>query len=154
MQTTGNASRMYEHIRYEHQYDHYFINLVFLQVPQSLSLSPFISAYSIKCYVCTGTEETCSKDKMEADKGKFSMTCPANKCIRIWAKKDGDTAVVNSCGSDLACTAAKEACDKDDSGADCAVGCCDSDLCNAGSSASFSVFLLTVCSVLGLALLK
>ena len=71
--------------------------------------------------------------------------------MRIWAKKDDDTLVVNSCSNEALCETAEDAkCDADK----CAVGCCDTDLCNAGSPISFSVFLMTVCSALGLALLK
>ena len=83
------------------------------------------------------------------------MTCPSgmDKCMRTWAKKDDATAVVQSCGNDATCKALKEKCDEVTDGK-CAVGCCDTDLCNGGSPVSFSVFLMTVCSALGLALLK
>ena len=71
--------------------------------------------------------------------------------MRVWTKKDGSAAVVSSCSNELLCKAAEDAkCDADD----CAVGCCDTDLCNAGSPVSLSVFLMTVCCALGLALLK
>ena len=75
-----------------------------------------------------------------------------DQCMRTWAKKGDATAVVNNCANEATCKAAKDVCDKSDD--DCAVGCCDSDLCNAGAPVSFSVFLMTVCSALGLALLK
>ncbi|KAL9953393.1 hypothetical protein ACROYT_G040803 [Oculina patagonica] len=111
------------------------------------------TAYSIKCYVCKGTEDTCSKDKLEGDKTK-QQDCPdVDRCLRTWYKKDGNIQVTNRCSTDAACKIAKEACDKIDEGK-CAVGCCDKDLCNAGSHASFSVFLMAVCSAVGLALLK
>ncbi len=116
-------------------------------------LFSFISVYGLKCYTCIGTDETCSKSELEKDSSK-ETTCPSgfDKCMRTWAKKDSNTAVVQSCSNDAACTTTKDACDNGDG--DCAVGCCDSDLCNAGSPVSFSVFLMTVCSALGLALLK
>ena len=116
-------------------------------------LISFISAYSLKCYVCKGTEEACSKSKLEADKASKSVDCPTDKCMRFWSKKDDVTEVVNSCSSSALCTAAEKACDDVKEGK-CAVGCCDSDYCNAGSSFSFSVILMTVTSALGLALLK
>ena len=72
--------------------------------------------------------------------------------MRVWSKEKDVAAVANTCSNELACTAAKAVCDKVDY--DCAVGCCDTDLCNAGSPVSFSMFLMTVCSALGLALLK
>lgn len=91
---------------------------------------------------------------MEADKSK-QMTCQLgmDKCMRTWTKKDGDTVVIASCGNEATCKVLKKKCDDSKDG-DCAVSCCDTDLCNAGSSVSFSVLLMTVCSVLGLALLK
>ena len=116
-------------------------------------LISFISAYSLKCYVCTGTEETCSKSKLEADKASKSVDCPTDKCMRLWGKKDDVTEVINSCSTSAICTATEKACDELKEGK-CAVGCCDSDYCNAGSSFSFSVILMTVTSALGLALLK
>ena len=96
-----------------------------------LTLSFSISAYSIKCYVCRGTEETCSKDKLEGDDSK-QETCPgdANQCIRIWVKNDDQTTVVNRCGNDKDCEILKKVCDEIKE--KCAVGCCDKDLCNAG----------------------
>ena len=72
--------------------------------------------------------------------------------MRTWAKKDDTTSVTNTCTNDAGCKLAEAVCEKLDE--KCAVGCCDTDLCNAGSSVSFSVFLLTVCSALGLALMK
>lgn len=112
------------------------------------------TVHGLKCYKCTGTDESCSKDEVEADKSK-QMTCPLgmDKCMRTWAKKDGDTVVITSCGNEATCKVLKKKCDDSKDG-DCAVSCCDTDLCNAGSSVSFSVLLMTVCSVLGLALLK
>ena len=114
----------------------------------------FISVYGLKCFSCIGTDESCSKNKLEAD-SKKEMICPRgmDKCTRTWAKKDGNTAVINSCGNYATCKELKEKCDEATDG-DCAVACCDTDLCNAGSPVSFSVFLMTVCSALGLVLLK
>ena len=79
------------------------------------------------------------------------MDCPGGECIRVWVKKDDVTAVANSCAD--RCAEAKKICDNVKEGK-CAVGCCDSDYCNAGSSYSSSVTLMTVTSALGLALLK
>ena len=83
------------------------------------------------------------------------MACPgnANQCIRTWYKNDDKTSVANMCGNDEDCKNEKDACDKIKEGK-CAVGCCDKDLCNAVSPVSFSVLLMALCSVLGLALLK
>jgi len=101
-----------------------------------------------------GTDKTCSKEKLQEDDSKQTIChLGMDKCMRTWVKKDSDTLVVNSCGNDAECKELKEKCDDAKDG-ECAVGCCDSDLCNAGSSVSFSVFLMTVCSALGLALLK
>ena len=115
----------------------------------------FHLAYGIKCYQCIGTEEACAKDKLEADKKNKVVTCGPllDRCMRTWVKKDDVARVVNSCSQKILCEAAEKLCD-DSSEGDCAVGCCETDECNAGSSVSFSVFMITVCSVLGLALLK
>ena len=115
----------------------------------------FSSAYGLKCYDCTGTQDDCAKDKLEADKEKKLITSPAisDTCMRTWAKKDGNTVVTNSCVSKSVCDTSKKACD-DNSEGDCAVGCCQTDECNASSSVSFSAFVIAVCSAVGLALLK
>jgi len=119
---------------------------------KSVTLSNLISVSALKCYNCIGTEADCSKDELKKDSSK-ETTCSLglDRCMRLW-NKDGDAkAVINSCSNELLCKIAKDAkCDKDD----CAAGCCDTDLCNAGSPVSFSVFLMTVCTALGLALLK
>ena len=116
-------------------------------------LISFISAYSLKCYTCAGTEEKCSKSKLEANKASMSGECPGGECIRVWGKKDDVTLVANSCGDSSACEKLKKNCDEIKEGK-CAVGCCDSDYCNVGSSYSASVILMTVTSALGLALLN
>ena len=111
-----------------------------------------MSVSGLKCYECLGTDETCAKDKLEADTSKQS-TCIAgmDTCMSTWIKKDDKTTVINSCGNDSLCKAAEDTkCDADK----CAMNCCDTNLCNAGSPVSFSVFLMTVCCALGLALLK
>ncbi|KAL9968468.1 hypothetical protein ACROYT_G026846 [Oculina patagonica] len=118
-------------------------------------LAVLATGYGLKCYTCIGTEDSCSKDKLKDDSSKVT-TCPSgyNVCMRTWAKNDdGDTAVVQSCGTDATCKTLKDKCDEVTEGK-CAVGCCDTDLCNAGSPVSFSMFLMTVCAALGLALLK
>ena len=135
-----------------------FINLFLLFIYQfvllavSHSLSNFTWVSGLKCYECFGTEKTCSKDELKADSSK-EVTCASgmDRCMRAWARKGDGTGVVNSCSNELLCKANEDTkCDADE----CAVGCCDTDLCNAGSPGSFSVFLMTVCCTLGLALLK
>ena len=125
----------------------------FLQV--SHFLSNFISVSGLKCYVCTGTDTACSKDKLKADSSK-EVTCESgmDRCMRVRTKKDDATAVVSTCSNELLCKAAEKAADDKCEVDKCAVGCCDTDLCNASSPVSFSVFLMTVCCTLGLALLK
>ncbi|XP_078355351.1 uncharacterized protein LOC144639965, partial [Oculina patagonica] len=126
----------------------------------------------VMCFSCTGTEDECAKDKLEEDKAKYVVTCPSldDQCMKTWGKKDDKTVVVNSCASKAVCDATKKkACD-DYKGGKSAVSCCNTDECNAGSaglqavaikctndapsSLPFSVFLMTVFSVLGLALVS
>ncbi|CAH3144571.1 unnamed protein product [Pocillopora meandrina] len=114
---------------------------------------------ALKCYVCSGNEDTCSKSKLEGDKDTYLKECPSgfDRCARSWSKKDDVNAVGNSCANEAACDAADELCDKlKDTIKDykCGVGCCTDDACNAGSPVTFSFFLLIVSSVLGLALMK
>ena len=118
-------------------------------------LISFISAYSLKCYSCSGTEEECSKSKLEANKASMSVDCSDGECMRTWVKKDNHnvTKVQNSCSDSSTCEEIKKSCDEFKDGK-CAVGCCDSDYCNAGSSYSSSVILMIVTSALGLALLN
>ena len=116
------------------------------------SLSSFNTVSGLKCYQCTGDDDSCSKEKLQADSSK-QTTCPPtfDRCMRVWGKKDGKILIANTCSNQALCEAAEDAkCEGDK----CAVGCCDSDLCNAASPISFSVFLMTICSALGLALLK
>ena len=127
-----------------------FISLFSLEV--SHSFSDFISVSGLKCYECIGTDKTCSKDKLKADSSK-EVTCASgmDRCIKAWARKGDGTGVVNSCSNELLCKANEDTkCDVDE----CAVGCCDTDLCNAGSPVSISVFLMTVCCTLGLVPVK
>ena len=83
----------------------------------------------------------------------MSEDCPGGECIRVWSKKDDVTSVANYCGDSSTCEKLKKTCDEIKEGK-CAVGCCDSDYCNVGSSYSASVILMTVTSALGLALLN
>ncbi|XP_078371223.1 uncharacterized protein LOC144654863 isoform X1 [Oculina patagonica] len=89
----------------------------------------------IKCYVCAGTENTCAKDKLEADKARYLKTCPSSmdRCLTTWAKQDGKTALTNSCASKSTCDTVKKVCDNYKDG-QCTVSCCDTDECNAGSA--------------------
>ena len=79
------------------------------------------TVHALECYKCTGTDERDSKDKVETDKSK-QMACPLgmDKCMRTWAKKDGDTVVITSCGNDATCKVLKQKCDDSKDG-DCAV---------------------------------
>ena len=117
------------------------------------SLSNFISVSALKCYNCIGTEAGCSKNELEKDSSKETTCLPGfDRCMRKWYKTGDAKAVINSCSSESLCKIAEDAkCGDMD---DCAFGCCDTDLCNAGSPVSFSVLLMTVCAALGLALLK
>ena len=138
---------------------------MFLEVIQCVTFKIVIYFFSlssgcaVKCYVCSGNEDTCSKSKLESNRAIYLKECPSifDRCGRSWSKRDDVNAVGNSCANEAVCEAAKELCDKlKDSIKDykCGVGCCFSDGCNAGSPVTFSFFLLIVSSVLGLALMK
>ena len=109
---------------------------------------------ALKCYSCSGTEDDCAKSTLEGDKGKYLTTCVAglDKCIRTFLKKDSATFVMNTCSNQVNCNSEIIKCGGYD-GVTCKVSCCDEDECNVGSHVSFNVILLTVCSVLGLALM-
>jgi len=109
---------------------------------------------ALKCYICRGTEDDCKKSTLEGDKGKYLKDCGAGdgKCVRSFAKKDSASFVWNSCSNQLDCYRKIINCGLYND-VTCKVSCCDEDGCNMGSHVSFSVFLLTACSALGLALL-
>ncbi|PFX13879.1 uncharacterized protein LOC111345489 isoform X2 [Stylophora pistillata] len=116
-------------------------------------------AVSLKCYTCIGSEDNCKKSKLEDNKPTYLNTCfLADTCLRYWQKtKDNDAIVHSGCTTEDYCDAQKSACDKaKDTLKDyqCAVGCCSDDGCNAGSSLTFSIILLAMCTFLGLELLK
>ena len=113
----------------------------------------------MKCYQCSGNEDTCSKSKLESDKDTYLKECSYgfDRCARGWTKSGDVNTVENICANEAICEAAKVLCDKrKDTVKDykCGVGCCSSDGCNSGSPVTFSFFLLIVSSVLGLALMK
>ncbi|KAL9985361.1 hypothetical protein ACROYT_G007755 [Oculina patagonica] len=118
------------------------------------------AAYSLQCYTCfeVGKESeqdtVCSKTELDDNEAKYVITCPSglDTCQRVHGTALDIHAVTMTCTTKSACEEAKEKCE--DSGDDCGVACCTTDKCNAGSSVSFSVFLMAVSSLLGLALLK
>ena len=119
-----------------------------------------LSGFALKCYVCSGTEEMCSKSKLEGDKATYLKDCSSNlydRCLRSWAEKDGVHTVANTCNNKGGCDLTTNLCNtmKDTiDGYECGVACCTEDECNAGSPVTFSLFLLIVSSVLSLALMK
>ena len=118
-----------------------------------------LSGFALKCYDCNGNEDTCSKSKLEGDKDTYLKSCwpEADRCFRRWEKIDAVIGVKNGCNTQSGCKTLEASCkaaeDTSDN-YDCEVGCCSDDECNAGSSVTFSFFLLTVCTVLSLALMK
>ncbi|XP_078354317.1 uncharacterized protein LOC144638906 isoform X2 [Oculina patagonica] len=95
----------------------------------------FVSAGSTKCYACTGTDNECAKDKLVADKAKYLVTCPLSKdgCITVsWVTHFGKISEWKSCLTKSECAAYKRACEHIPD-VPCAVNCCVTDECNAGS---------------------
>ena len=91
---------------------------------------------------------------MDANEAKYVTKCLEgfDTCQRIHGTALDIHAVTMTCTTKSACEEAKKKCE--DSGDDCGVACCTTDKCNAGSSVTFSVFLMVVSSLLGLALMK
>lgn len=104
-----------------------------------------LSAFALKCYTCTGTEDICSKSKLEGNNDKYLKTCPSglDRCFRTWVHKYGNTAVTNDCTNQSGCDLAQNVCDKVDD-VDCTVGCCGSDACNAGTTEKGTYFATCV----------
>lgn len=75
-----------------------------------------------------------------------------DRCMRKWTERSGVRKVENRCSDRHRCIGEKKACE--DMNGKSKLSCCDKSECNAGSALFDSVFLLTVCSVLTLALLK
>ena len=118
-----------------------------------------LSGFALKCYVCDGNENTCTKSKLEGDKDTYLKSCSLglDRCFRTWGKKDDAIVVQNGCTNESGCKVFEASCkaleDTLDN-YDCAVGCCSDDECNAGSPVTLSFFLLIVSTVLSLALMK
>ncbi|KAL9985364.1 hypothetical protein ACROYT_G007758 [Oculina patagonica] len=104
-----------------------------------ISLTDIILASALKCYVCAGTGDSCSKSALEGDKDKYLLTCPSefDQCIQTWLNKDGNTTVASSCANQNSCNLTKASRDTlsgNDDSVDCTVDCCSSDACNAVST--------------------
>ena len=90
---------------------------------------------------------------MEADEAKYLRDCSLGTCQRSENTVLDIHAVTMICTTKKFCEDAKKACENGGS-KDCAVACCTTDKCNAGSSVTFSVSVMFVCSAVGLALRK
>lgn len=118
-----------------------------------------VPAVALECYTCIGSEDDCDKSKMEDNKAIYLRACRSGEvCIKMWVKEKGNDARVESgCGLQSKCDSAKVICDeakKHETDDQCEVACCSDDRCNAGSSFTFNIILLAVCTFLGLELLK
>ena len=90
---------------------------------------------------------------MEADEEKYLKDCSLDTCQRSHNTALDIHSVTMICTTKDRCEANKKVC-KEKGNEDCAVVCCSTDKCNPGSSVTPSVFLMFVCSVVGLALRK
>ena len=88
---------------------------------------------SLKCYYCDdcgfskGEEKTCSTE--------------FDQCFKVEYKVDIERIISRDCES---CYLYNKSCDATK---DCSMGCCDSDLCNVGAVPSFSVLVVSLCSL-------
>ena len=132
-----------------------------LSVQIFLSFSFFFisSAFALKCYSCTYTEEDCKKSKMDENEATFLYTCvDGDRCYRSWSKRKHYDAMLDiGCADQSSCNTQKSICDqqsKDIPDYQCEVSCCSEDGCNTSSYVTVNIILLATSSVLGLALLK
>ena len=96
---------------------------------------------------------------MDENKANFLRKCySSDSCYRYWFKrKDSDAMLELGCAAKSTCDLDKSFCDQDSKDIldyQCEVSCCSEDECNTSSYFTANIILLTVSSVLGLALLK
>ena len=94
------------------------------------------SVLSIKCYVCQDCGDSNGKET-DCDAG-------FDRCMKGDATLSDKRRISRSCANKDVCDAAEKVCD---ALKECTMDCCDSDLCNAGAAPSFSVLLVSLCSL-------
>ncbi|CAH3033243.1 unnamed protein product [Porites lobata] len=116
-----------------------------------LSTKLFADVDALKCDVCTETgDNACSKSKLAGDQATYSRDCGdfLDRCFRQEAKIFSRKLPLGA--PEISCKSLQNTCNKFDACKD--VTCCDNDNCNGGSAVYFSMFLMTVCCVVGLVL--
>ena len=101
-----------------------------------------LSAWSIKCL---------SSKPAHGQQAETECSSVQDKCGTFYADVDGGTHVVLGCANKEACDLVKELCEKEkreDGDLVCDSYCCDEDLCNVGAVPSFSVLVVSLCSLL------
>ena len=96
---------------------------------------------------------------MDENEANFLYDClDGDRCYRIWSKRKHYDAMLDiRCGDQSYCDTNRALCDqqsRDIPDYQCEVSCCSEDGCNASSYFTANIILLTVSSVMGLALLK
>ncbi|PFX22136.1 uncharacterized protein LOC111334609 [Stylophora pistillata] len=127
-------------------------------------LAVLSTAYGLRCYQCSGKEADCTKEILEGNKTKYTVTCTtgADTCMRMWGQMEGDDiSVTNTCSTKQSCDEVKKKCEdnelrdeNDQKLKKCAIACCSSDECNGSSKVSLGMILMAACSIFGLALIK
>ena len=95
------------------------------------------STAPLKCYVCEGTKDECSAEKLSSNNQTQQVCSIENaRCIWVYFKSNRNQEMVYmNCTTTCTCNSIKKYCKKSESTFEtgCCDGvCCDSDLCNKG----------------------
>ena len=99
-------------------------------------------AYSIKCYECY---DCCDRKGREKE-----CASGFDQCAKSFTTISGKDVIDRACANRDSCEANIDSCNeqrKRDKDVLCESACCDDDLCNVGAVPSFSILVLSLCSL-------